>query len=189
MVTRVKSRVPVTSHGQPARAPAHSHRAEQFFGLWRVRFPPCLVRPGRRLPVQGLSEGRNLDGFRGLYTETRLGPETFHRSWDLQRFRPRSRLPSQPPQLVADLCLAQLSASANAKRNPTPAKPSAPSCATALFSNRSQKDCSVRDPRRIAESRGFLSALAQPGSHTIQTRGLNRSLIRLRDPIKDPTDV
>ena len=30
------------------------------------------------------------------------------------------------------------SASANAKRNPTPAKPSAPSCATALFSNRSQ---------------------------------------------------
>ena len=27
------------------------------FGLWRVRFPPCLVRPGRRLPVQGLSEG------------------------------------------------------------------------------------------------------------------------------------
>ena len=25
------------------------------FGLWRVRFPPCLVRPGRRLPVQGLS--------------------------------------------------------------------------------------------------------------------------------------
>ena len=28
-----------------------------LFGLWRVRFPPCLVRPGRRLPVQGLSEG------------------------------------------------------------------------------------------------------------------------------------
>jgi len=27
------------------------------FGLWRVCFPPCLVRPGRRLPVQGLSEG------------------------------------------------------------------------------------------------------------------------------------
>jgi len=27
------------------------------FGLWRVYFPPCLVRPGRRLPVQGLSEG------------------------------------------------------------------------------------------------------------------------------------
>ena len=26
-------------------------------GLWRVRFPPFLVRPGRRLPVQGLSEG------------------------------------------------------------------------------------------------------------------------------------
>jgi len=27
------------------------------FGLWRVCFTPCLVRPGRRLPVQGLSEG------------------------------------------------------------------------------------------------------------------------------------
>jgi hypothetical protein len=27
-----------------------------IFGLWRVCFPPCLVRPGRRLPVQGLSE-------------------------------------------------------------------------------------------------------------------------------------
>ena len=27
------------------------------FGLWRVCFPPCLVRPGRRVPVQGLSEG------------------------------------------------------------------------------------------------------------------------------------
>ena len=112
----------------------------------------------------------NLNWFRGLYTETpkketRLGPETFHRSWDLQRFRPRSRLPSQPPQLVSH---NSTSASANAKRNPTPAKPSAPSCATALFSNRSQKDCSVRDPRRIAKSRGSLSALAQPGSHTSQ---------------------
>ena len=30
------------------------NRSESF-GLWRVRFPPCLVRPaGRRLPVQGL---------------------------------------------------------------------------------------------------------------------------------------
>ena len=28
-----------------------------YFGLWRVCFPPYLVRPGRRLPVQGLSEG------------------------------------------------------------------------------------------------------------------------------------
>ena len=35
-----------------------SRRTQQLelFGLWRVRFPPCLVRPGRRrLPVQGLS--------------------------------------------------------------------------------------------------------------------------------------
>ena len=29
----------------------------RVFGLWRVCFPPCLVRPGRRLPEQGLSEG------------------------------------------------------------------------------------------------------------------------------------
>ena len=29
----------------------------EVFGLWRVCFPPYLVRPGRRLPVQGLSEG------------------------------------------------------------------------------------------------------------------------------------
>ena len=34
-------------------------RGPGVFGLWRVRFPPCLVRPGRRLPVQGLSEGRS----------------------------------------------------------------------------------------------------------------------------------
>ena len=31
--------------------------AQPAFGLWRVCFPPCLVRPGRRLPVQGLNEG------------------------------------------------------------------------------------------------------------------------------------
>ena len=36
--------------------PWHSG-AGMGFGLWRVCFPPCLVRPGRRLPVQGLSEG------------------------------------------------------------------------------------------------------------------------------------
>ena len=39
----------------------HTGRArtvlDWVFGLWRVCFPPCLVRPGRRLPVQGLSEG------------------------------------------------------------------------------------------------------------------------------------
>ena len=30
------------------------------FGLWRVRFPPVLVRTGRRLPVQALGERRVL---------------------------------------------------------------------------------------------------------------------------------
>ena len=43
------------------------------FGLWRVRFPPCLVRPGRRLPVQGLSEGSL--GFLGRLPAPR-GPGT-----------------------------------------------------------------------------------------------------------------
>ena len=28
----------------------------KFFGLWRIRFPPVLVRTGRRLPVQALGE-------------------------------------------------------------------------------------------------------------------------------------
>ena len=41
-------------------------RGRMVFGLWRVRFPPCLVRPGRRLPVQGLSEGSL--GFYGALT-------------------------------------------------------------------------------------------------------------------------
>ena len=50
--------------GRPGRqggeTPAADRGGEHWqgaFGLWRVRFPPCLVRPGRRLPVQGLSEG------------------------------------------------------------------------------------------------------------------------------------
>ena len=44
------------------------------FGLWRVCFPPCVVRPGRRVPVQGLSEGSR--GFRDrLYP---LPPHSLH---------------------------------------------------------------------------------------------------------------
>ena len=43
--------------GRGARS--NQNNMHRFFGLWRVCFPPCLrlVRPGRRLPVQGLSEG------------------------------------------------------------------------------------------------------------------------------------
>ena len=29
---------------------------DSFFGLWRICFPPVLVRTGRRLPVQALGE-------------------------------------------------------------------------------------------------------------------------------------
>ena len=36
------------------------------FGLWRVGFPPCLVRPGRRLPVQGLNVETRWPGSAGL---------------------------------------------------------------------------------------------------------------------------
>jgi hypothetical protein len=39
------------------RAAANVTHKVVVFGLWRVYFPPCLVRPGKRLPVQGLSEG------------------------------------------------------------------------------------------------------------------------------------
>ena len=45
------------------------------FGLWRVYFPPCLVRPGRRMPVQGLSEGSR--GFRDSYPRRGPGVRVF----------------------------------------------------------------------------------------------------------------
>ena len=76
------------------------------------------------------------------------------------------------------------------QKRPDPGQALRPFLRSCLFSSRSHRDCSVRDPPSgIAKARGDRSALAQPGSHTIQTRGLNRSLIRLRDPIKDPTDM
>ena len=55
------------------------------FGLWRVRFPPCLVRPGRRLPVQGLSEGSlgyldRLPAWRGPGTGLKLCHQGYQKS-------------------------------------------------------------------------------------------------------------
>ena len=38
---------------RPGRRLPVQRTKRRVFGLWRVRFPPCLVRPGRRLPVQG----------------------------------------------------------------------------------------------------------------------------------------
>ena len=58
-----------------------------FFGLWSVRFPPVLVRTGRRLPVQALGERRVLVAVTGY---PRLSPKFVHkeiyfavRKWDL----------------------------------------------------------------------------------------------------------
>ena len=45
---------PTPVHHTPVRLPY------LLFGLWRVRFPPVLVRTGRRLPVQALGERRVL---------------------------------------------------------------------------------------------------------------------------------
>ena len=43
--------------GRPADARA-TFIAREVFGLWRIFFPPVLVRTGRRLPVQALGERR-----------------------------------------------------------------------------------------------------------------------------------
>ena len=39
---------------EPEGSPRYVRRG--VFGLWRVFFPPVLVRTGRRLPVQALGE-------------------------------------------------------------------------------------------------------------------------------------
>ena len=44
------------------------------FGLWRVRFPPVLVRTGRRLPVQALGERRVLVALTGYPRGGAPGP-------------------------------------------------------------------------------------------------------------------
>ena len=57
------------------------------FGLWRVRFPPCLVRPGRRLPVQGLSVGSLGRGpGPGSPLESGVSPKGGHWHEGLSRF-------------------------------------------------------------------------------------------------------
>jgi len=55
------------------------------FGLWRVCFPPCLVRPGRRLPVQGLNEGSlgfrdRLPAWRGPGTGLKICHQGYQKS-------------------------------------------------------------------------------------------------------------
>jgi hypothetical protein len=44
------------------------------FGLWSVRFPPVLVRTGRRLPVQALGERRVLVAVTGYPRGGAPGP-------------------------------------------------------------------------------------------------------------------
>jgi hypothetical protein len=82
---------PVTVRG-PVRAFSKSPTNEVrnflqlgFFGLWRVCFPPCVVRPGRRVPVQGLSEGSRgfrdrLPAWRGPGTVIKLGHQSYEKS-------------------------------------------------------------------------------------------------------------
>ena len=45
-----------------------------FFGLWSVRFPPVLVRTGRRLPVQALGERGVLVSLTGYPRNGAPGP-------------------------------------------------------------------------------------------------------------------
>ena len=46
----------------------------RVFGLWRIRFPPVLVRTGRRLPVQTLGERRVLVAVTGYPRDGAPGP-------------------------------------------------------------------------------------------------------------------
>ena len=48
--------------------------APLVFGFWRVRFPPVLVRTGRRLPVQALGERRVLVAVTGYPRGGAPGP-------------------------------------------------------------------------------------------------------------------
>ena len=56
LLTRISSSSSSLSGGPGPRG-TYVRARRAAAGLWRVYFPPCLVRPGRRLPVQGLSEG------------------------------------------------------------------------------------------------------------------------------------
>ena len=62
--------------GLLVRPPATCSRLA--FGLWSVRFPPVLVRTGRRLPVQALGERRVLVSVTGY---PRRGPGTGLKLW------------------------------------------------------------------------------------------------------------
>jgi len=69
----------------PCTLPTHGTGQQGVFGLWRVCFPPCLVRPGRRLPVQGLSEGSlgyldRLPAWRGPGTGLKLCHQGYQKS-------------------------------------------------------------------------------------------------------------
>ena len=57
-------------------------RSVTVFGLWRVRFPPVLVRTGRRLPVQALGERRVLVAVTGYPRGGAPGPGRIH-PWGL----------------------------------------------------------------------------------------------------------
>ena len=66
-------RAPPDPRGPEAR-PSSSRARSSLFGLWRICFPPVLVRTGRRLPVQALGERGSL-GYRDRLP-ARRGPGT-----------------------------------------------------------------------------------------------------------------
>ena len=86
--TAADDRIHLCSRGAPSPTTVVDLWSSKFGGLWSLEgvLSPCLVRPGRRLPVQGLSEGS-------------LGPGSVFGLWRV-RFppclvRPGRRLPVQ----------------------------------------------------------------------------------------------
>ena len=79
--------------------------AAAIFGLWRVRFPPILVRTARRLPVEALGERGVLVTVTG-YTGTRVaGPQSGDPVSLTRSSRSRLFVTSLHPVTVVEVCV------------------------------------------------------------------------------------